>query len=160
MQRFHPIHLALASTMMLCACTSAVFGKELPTTVAGPLQDRGFAQIGIHVRDLDRGIVFYRDVLGLRLLFVTNGMAFFQAANTRLLVEQGEPSRSATLYFNDADLERDKPALEAKGIIFAGPVETVQRTAAYDLKLLEFADPDGNPLALMGEVPRTAGGLE
>jgi methylmalonyl-CoA/ethylmalonyl-CoA epimerase len=97
---------------------------------------------------------FYRDTLGLRYLFIADGMVFFQVGGARLMVEHGTPGRSTTLYFDDADVERSRVRLEAQGIRFAGPIETVQRTDSYDLKLLEFSDPDGNPLALMGNVKR------
>ena len=99
------------------------------------------------MRDLDRSTTFYSRVLGLRLLFSSGGMVFFQAGNARLMIERGEPGHSTTIYFEDDNLERDKPLLEAEGVIFAGPVETVQRTPDYDLKLLD-------PLALLGRVGR------
>lgn len=121
---------------------------------AGPLHDHSFAQIAIQVTDLDRAVRFYRDTLGLRYLFIANGMVFFQVGEARLMVEHGTPGRSVTLYFNDPELERSRVRLEARGIRFAGPIEIVQRTESYDLKLLEFSDPDGNPLALMGNVKR------
>ena len=138
-------NLAFAASVLLAAPAMAD---------PGLLQGHGFAQIGLQVSDLDRAVVFYRDVLGMKLLFTANGMVFFDAGDARLMIERGQPGRSATIYFDDANLERDKPLLEAKGVKFAGPVETVQRTASYDLKLLEFSDPDGNPLALMGKVTR------
>ena len=127
-------------------------------TGAVPLQGHGFAQIGLQVRDLDRSTTFYSHVLGLRMLFSSGGMVFFQAGNARLMIEQGEPGHSTTIYFDDDNLEQDKAVLEAKGVTFAGPVETVQRGGNYDLKLLEFSDPDGNPLALMGRVARPTSG--
>jgi catechol 2,3-dioxygenase-like lactoylglutathione lyase family enzyme len=34
-------------------------------------------QVSINVHDLDRAIQFYRDTLGLPLLFTAGGMAFF-----------------------------------------------------------------------------------
>jgi methylmalonyl-CoA/ethylmalonyl-CoA epimerase len=137
-----------AMSLMLVAAAQPAAPTDLP-----PLQDHGFAQIGLQVSDLDRSTTFYSRVLGLRLLFSSGGMVFFQAGGARLMIERGEPGHSTTIYLEDDNLERDKPLLEARGIAFAGPVETVQRTADYDLKLLEFSDPDGNPLALMGRVP-------
>jgi catechol 2,3-dioxygenase-like lactoylglutathione lyase family enzyme len=120
----------------------------------GPLRGHSFAQIAIQVTDLDRATAFYRDVLGLPLLFVANGMVFFQVGEARLMVERGKPAQSTTLYFDDSELKRSRVLLERHGVKFAGPIETVQRTESYELKLLEFSDPDGNPLALMGKVPR------
>ena len=136
-------HIAIAS------------GAENPQSApSGPLRDHHFAQIGIQVTDLDRAVAFYRDVLGLRLLSTAGGMVFFQVGEARLMVEHGRPTPSTTIYFDDVNLENSRQRLEAHGIKFAGPTETVQRTDTYDLKLAEFSDPDGNPLALMGEVKR------
>jgi len=63
------------------------------------------------------------------------------------------PSGAVELYFADPGLARAKPLAE-RGVRFLGPPETVQRLPAADLQLLEFTDPAGNALALMGEVPR------
>jgi methylmalonyl-CoA/ethylmalonyl-CoA epimerase len=118
----------------------------------GPLRGHKFAQIAIQVTDLDRASAFYRHVLGLQQLFIANGMVFFAVGDARLMIERGKPGQSTTLYFDDSDLEQSRVRLEASGVKFAGPIETVQRTDSYELKLLEFSDPDGNPLALMGKV--------
>ncbi len=152
--------LMTAITFAVLVASGAIAGvaddaasSSAPT--AGPLHDYSFAQIAIQVTELDRAVRFYRDTLGLRYLFIADGMVFFQVGEARLMVEHGTPGRSVTLYFDDPDLERSRVRLEAQGIRFAGPIQTVQRTESYDLKLLEFSDPDGNPLALMGNVKRT-----
>jgi catechol 2,3-dioxygenase-like lactoylglutathione lyase family enzyme len=141
------------ATLALAGQSMRLRAAGLPdNTEPGPLRGHRFAQVAIQVTDLDRATAFYRDVLGLQLLFVANGMVFFAVGDSRLMIELGKPAQSTTLYFDDSDLERSRLRLEAKGVKFAGPIETVQRTESYELKLLEFADPDGNPLALMGNV--------
>jgi methylmalonyl-CoA/ethylmalonyl-CoA epimerase len=142
------------TALSACHVAVAVGADSTQTSPAGPLRDHRFAQIGIQVTDLDRAVAFYRDVLGLKLLFTAGGMVFFQVGEARLMVEHGRPTPSTTIYFDDANLESSRQRLEAHGIKFAGPTETVQRTDTYDLKLAEFSDPDGNPLALMGQVKR------
>jgi hypothetical protein len=47
-------------------------------------------------------------------------------------------------------------ALEARGVKFLGAAVTVQETETHQLRLREFFDPDGNALALMGMVPKSA----
>ena len=94
------------------------------------------------------------------MLFETNGMAFFQAGNLRLMI--GDRSRNddgvefrpggVALYFDAPDLPALGSALEARGVEFRGPAEVVQRTDAGELQLRFFEDPDGNLLALMGLV--------
>ena len=124
----------------------------MSSTLAG----RKLVQAALTVSDLARSVAFYRDVLGFPMMFETNGMAFFQAGDLRLMVGSNiaeAPSRGTVLYFDAPDIDELAPALEAKGVTFIGPVEVVQRTDTHELKLRIFRDPDGNPLALMGLVP-------
>jgi catechol 2,3-dioxygenase-like lactoylglutathione lyase family enzyme len=114
-------------------------------------------QIAITTADLGRAIAFYRDVLGLPLLFESNGMAFFDVAGVRLMVAL-DPDRPATrptsiLYFDTPAFDATVAKLRALDLPLDGPVETVQQTAAGSLRLQQFRDPDGNALAVMGLVP-------
>ncbi len=127
------------------------------TPVSSTLAGRKLVQAALTVTDLARSVAFYRDILGLPLLFETNGMAFFQAGELRLMIGTNSPdppSRGTVLYFDAPDIDDLAPALEAKGVVFIGPIEVLQRTETQELKLRIFRDLDGNPLALMGMVPR------
>jgi methylmalonyl-CoA/ethylmalonyl-CoA epimerase len=119
------------------------------------LAGRNLVQAALTVSDLPRAIGFYRDTLGLPFLFETNGMAFFQLGNTRLMVGAGPNAAPSTgvLYFDAPDLPELARALEAKAVTFLGPMQVLQKTAEGDLCLRAFRDPDGNFLALMGVVP-------
>jgi catechol 2,3-dioxygenase-like lactoylglutathione lyase family enzyme len=126
---------------------------ECNLTLAG----RKPVQVGLSCRDLDRTRVFYRDTLGLPLLFEAANMLFFQLEGLRLMVglthEPDRPIGGSLIYFDAPDIDTLGPGLEAKGIRFTGPATVVQRTETHELKLREFFDPDGNALALMGMVP-------
>ena len=127
------------------------------TPVSSTLAGRRLVQAALTVTDLARSVGFYRDLLGLPLLFETNGMAFFQAGELRLMIGTNSPdppARGTVLYFDAPDIDDLAPALEAKGVTFIGPIEVLQRTETQELKLRIFRDPDGNPLALMGMVAR------
>jgi catechol 2,3-dioxygenase-like lactoylglutathione lyase family enzyme len=121
------------------------------------LRDRKLVQVALTTRDMQRSRAFYRDLLGLTLLFEAGGTMFFELPGTRLMIgtgnTAGEPGGSI-LYFDAPDIDRLAPALEARGVEFLGPLQTVQRTETHDLKLRAFRDPDGNILQLMGMVPR------
>ncbi len=41
-------------------------------------------QISVIVKDVDRAVAFYREVLGMRFLFQFPGMAFFDCGGVRL----------------------------------------------------------------------------
>ncbi len=121
------------------------------------LAGRKLVQAACTVTDLDRSIAFYRDILGFPLLFETNGMAFFQAGEIRLMIGSNSPDppgRGTVLYFDAPDVEELSATLETRGVAFTGPVQVLQQTETHELKLRILRDPDGNPIGLMGMVPR------
>jgi catechol 2,3-dioxygenase-like lactoylglutathione lyase family enzyme len=135
-------------------------GGEEVVTQELSLAGRKLVQVGLTCRDLDRSRGFYRDTLGLPLLFEASGMMFFQLEGLRLMVgrelQSGRPIGGSLIYFDAPDIDTLGPALEAKGVSFTGPATVVQRTETNELKLREFFDPDGNGLALMGVVPKAS----
>ena len=119
------------------------------------LAGRRIVQAAFTVTDLARSVAFYRDVLGFPALFETNGMAFFQAGEIRFMVGTNSPdppARGTVVYFDAPDIDELVPALEARGVVFEGPIVILQRTETHELKLALFRDPDGNPIGLMGTV--------
>lgn len=116
-------------------------------------------QIHLPVKSLASAVPYYRDTLGLPLMFETNGMAFFNVGGIRLMIGEirapDQKPGSSVVYLNVADVRKASAELERKGVGFVGPVETVNRTPTHDLLLRIFKDPDGNLLALMGETPRS-----
>lgn len=134
-----------------------------PETPASPQASRGglskVVQVALIVRDLPRAIAFYRDTLGLTFMFETNGMAFFQAGDLRLIVglaRQGSvPIGGAVVYFDAHDWAATEAALVSRGVRFTAPTEVVQREGGREHALREFTDPDGNALAIMGWRPRS-----
>lgn len=121
------------------------------------LKGRPLVQVGLSCRDLDGARNFYRDTLGLPLLFEAGNMLFFQLQGLRLMVGLAEPDRpigGSILYFDASDMDALGATLEERGVTFLGPAVTVQRTETHELRLREFCDPDGNALALMGLVPK------
>jgi methylmalonyl-CoA/ethylmalonyl-CoA epimerase len=122
------------------------------------LADASIAQIMIPVDDFDRGVAFYRDVLGFPFLFAAPPqMAFFLCGAVRLLVGVLPPGQQAqrggAIYFQVKDIEGVAFSLKQAGVAFVQEPHLVHSTATYNLWLAEFKDPDGNQLALMSEVP-------
>jgi catechol 2,3-dioxygenase-like lactoylglutathione lyase family enzyme len=119
------------------------------------LAGRKLVQVALTTRDPERSQAFYRDVLGLQLLFEVANMTFYQMGDLRLMVGV-EPSMTpggSVLYIDAPDIDTLGGELERRGVRFGGAVTVVQRTEKGELKLREFKDPDGNALALMGFVP-------
>ena len=119
-------------------------------------------QIHVSVDDVDRAVAFYRDLLGLPLLFQVPGqpMAFFDCGGVRLYlgVPESEEYRSrGMLYFTVDDLDEAYETLRGRGVEFASPPHPVHRDEHTELRMAFFADPDGNNLALMCERKRDHG---
>lgn len=125
------------------------------------LSDATIGQILIPVDDFERGVAFYRDTLGLPLLFsAPPQMAFFMCGTVRLLV--GVPpagqtaQRGSAIYFQVKDIAGVHAELTVKGTRFLAAPHVVNRTPRSELWLAEFTDPDGNQLALMCDVATPA----
>jgi methylmalonyl-CoA/ethylmalonyl-CoA epimerase len=121
------------------------------------LSDATVGQLLVPVDDLDRGVAFYRDVLGLPFLFAAPPqMAFFMCGAVRLLVGVLPPGqkaqRGSAIYFQVKDIQSVHSTLNAAGVRFVASPHVVNRTPKSELWLAEFTDPDGNQLALMSEV--------
>jgi len=121
------------------------------------LSDATIGQLMIPVDDFERGVAFYRDILGLRLLFAAPPqMAFFLCGAVRLLVgvlPAGQAAqRGSAIYFLVKDIQDVHSTLSAAGVRFATSPHVVNRTPKSELWLAEFTDPDGNRLALMSEI--------
>ncbi len=115
-------------------------------------------QIAITVKELPRAVAFYRDVLGVPMLFEAPGMAFFQAGDVRLMLglpEGADGARfSSIVYFRVDDIQMAHRELRGRGVKFTHEPQLVHRGQEADLWLAFFPDPDDNTLALMSEVPR------
>ncbi len=115
-------------------------------------------QIHVSVTDVDRSVAFYRDVLGIPFLFRVPGqpMAFFDCGGVRLYLgvpESGEFRSRGVLYFTVDDMDEAHLALTERGVAFRDAPHVVHRTEDAELHMAFFADPDGNNLALMSEMP-------
>jgi catechol 2,3-dioxygenase-like lactoylglutathione lyase family enzyme len=117
-------------------------------------------QILVPVSDVDRATAFYKDVLGLPLLFAYPGNAFFDAHGIRIyLAKPTEPGYAgpATIYFRVDDVTATFDRLVAAGALVREAPEIAHRDEAYDLWLAFVNDLDGNNIGLMREAPK---GLE
>jgi predicted enzyme related to lactoylglutathione lyase len=121
------------------------------------LANARIGQLLIPVDDFEKGVEFYRDVLGLPFLFAAPPqMAFFNCGDVRLLVgvvPTGQTAhRGSAIYFRVPDIHAAFSSLRDKDVRFMADPHVVNRTPKSELWLAEFSDPDGNQLALMSEV--------
>lgn len=147
---------AIAIMLLLAAVPAVSAGQTTATPV---LAEARFEQVALTVADVDAARTFYRDRLGLRLMFEANNMLFFDVGGTRLMIardaDRQRPGRPAgILYFHVDDFAAALNRLQGTEAVLVGVVETVQTTGSGALKLQQFEDADGNMLAIMGFVPR------
>jgi methylmalonyl-CoA/ethylmalonyl-CoA epimerase len=113
-------------------------------------------QIAVPVRDVDRSIAFYRDVLGMRFLFqAPPGLGFFDCAGVRLMLDapaSAQAGSSSVIYYRVQDLNAAFATLSARGVSFEAKPHLIARLPDHELWMAFFRDPDGNLLALMSEV--------
>lgn len=120
----------------------------------------GIGQVAINVHDLDRATAFYRDKLGLPLLFTAGKLAFFDCGGVRLMLDTPEKPEfdhpSSILYFTVPDIAAAHRQMLANGVRFEDKPHLIARMPSHDLWMTFFRDSEQNLLALMSEVPRTA----
>lgn len=117
-------------------------------------------QIAIVVHDVPRAAAFYRDVLGMRLLFeCPPNLAFFDAGGVRLMLSLPSAPEfdhpGSIIYYDVGDIQEAARELKARGVVFAEEPHVVGHLPHADVWLATFKDPDNNVLALMSEVRRT-----
>ena len=113
-------------------------------------------QIAITVRDLQQATTFYRDTLGIRLLFEVPNMAFFDCGGIRLMMSQAEKPEcdhpASILYFRVPEIQTAHQTLRARGVRFEDKPHLVARMPDHELWMTFFRDMDNNLFALMSEV--------
>ena len=115
----------------------------------------GIGQIAINVQDLQRAVAFYRDKLGLSLLYEFPGLAFFDCGGVRLMLSLPETAEydhpGSVLYFRVDDIEQAYAQLKERGVTFRDQPHLIARMPDHELWMTFFNDSEGNTLALMAE---------
>jgi methylmalonyl-CoA/ethylmalonyl-CoA epimerase len=114
-------------------------------------------QIAINVHDTNRAVGFYRDVLGLKLLFTAGQLAFFDCGGIRLMLSPPSSKEydhpSSILYFKVDDIQKAYAWLVSQYVNTEGEPNLVAKMPDHDLWLAGFRDSEGNVMQYMSEVP-------
>lgn len=118
-------------------------------------------QIAVTAHDIERAVEFYRDKLGMQLLFsVPPNLAFFDCNGIRLMLSlPAKPEfdhPSSVIYFHVDNIEQAFETLSARGVQFEEQPEFVADMGTYNLWLAAFRDSENNLLALMSHVRKDA----
>ena len=113
-------------------------------------------QIGVPVKDLARAIHFYKNKLGLALLFNTESMAFFVCNNLRLMLSLPEKEEyaysSSVIYFQVEDIKKTYDDLISQGVSFIDEPHVVAKMGQTETWMTFFEDTEENTHALMCEM--------
>jgi len=102
-----------------------------------------------HVRDLDEGRCFYREVLGFEELAVDfeKGWSALRRGGMEIGLVEGEPSDDGVAHVDVPDLK-----LEADRLREAGVEVGIVLELTGEMRLLDIYDPDGNRIQLAEEL--------
>jgi methylmalonyl-CoA/ethylmalonyl-CoA epimerase len=113
-------------------------------------------QIALNAVDLDRAVAFYRDVLGMKLLFqAPPGLAFFDCGGVRLMIDgikEKELEVKSLIYYKVPDIHAAYEELSAKGVAFHSKPHLIAKLPDHDLWMAFLRDPEDNMIGLMSEV--------
>ena len=113
-------------------------------------------QIAVPVSDIDRAVVFYRDVLRMRFLFqAPPGLGFFDCGGIRLMLDAAAKKNAgngSVIYYKVDDLMSSFNDLSSRGVTFESNPHLIAKMPDHELWMAFFHDPDQNLLALMSEV--------
>ena len=127
------------------------------TTAISPAISR-IGQIAINAHDVNRATAFYRDILGLPLLFTAGSLAFFDCGGVRLMLTHAEKPEfdhaSSVLYFAVPDIAAAHRQMLSNGVRFEDEPHLIARMPDHDLWMAFFRDSEENLLALMCEKPK------
>lgn len=115
-------------------------------------------QIAINIKDSARATEFYRDKLGMKLLFCAGPLSFFDCEGVRIMLTPPSDAEfdhpSSLIYFKVADIQAQYAAMKEAGVKFRDKPHIVAPMPTYDLWMTHFYDTEGNSLVLMSEVAK------
>lgn len=113
-------------------------------------------QIGVPVKDLNRALNFYKEKLGLSLLFNTDSMAFLICNGMRLMLTLPEKEEfaisSSVIYFEVNNIKESYENLLGKEVMFIDEPHVVAKMGQIETWMVFFKDTEDNTHALMSEV--------
>ncbi|MEJ2054613.1 MAG: VOC family protein [Calditrichaceae bacterium] len=115
-------------------------------------------QIAIAVSDIARSTDFYKNKLGLNLLFETpQGLAFFDCGGVRLMVTtlQGDEKdhKTSVIYYKVSNIGAAEKLIKENGITFVREPQMAAKMEDHELWIGFIRDPDENLIGIMAEVP-------
>jgi len=113
-------------------------------------------QIGVPVKNVERAVHFYQNLLELPLLFSMETMAFFECNGLRLLLSLPENEQfahpSSVIYFQVENIKESYEKLLENGVTFIDEPHVVAKMGKTETWMTFFKDTEDNTHALISEV--------
>ncbi|MBS4218628.1 VOC family protein [Bacillus sp. FJAT-49711] len=113
-------------------------------------------QIGIPVKDLNRAVKFYKEVLLLPMPYTNDTMAFFVCDEIRLFLSLPEKEEfahpSSVIYFQVENIHHTYEDWQASGIAFISEPHLIAKIGDIETWMAFFKDTEENTHAIMSEV--------
>ena len=100
------------------------------------------------VSDMDAAVAFYRDAIGLPLLYQSPFWSEFDTGETKLALHPASadnPAGSVQIGLGSADIDNFYAAGQTPGLVFTSPPTDVHGT-----RVARFRDPDGAEISVSG----------
>jgi catechol 2,3-dioxygenase-like lactoylglutathione lyase family enzyme len=136
---------------------------KTPAKAKGKPKGLSFNKLGyaiVFVKDMERGVRFYRDTLGIPPRFVDGEWSEFEMVGCTLALHRADEMPKnldrapiTELCFDTADVRGARAALQGRGVRISelrGVCEIPGGVGAS----ASFRDPDGNHLSIFGIVPK------
>lgn len=121
----------------------------------GKNQIQKIGQLAVPVKNLDQAVNFYKEKLGLPLLFTSNGLAFFDCNGIRLLLSVPETEEfarsSSVIYFQVENIKEAYEDLRNKEVLFIDEPHLIAKMGQIETWMAFFKDSEDNIHALMSE---------
>ena len=101
------------------------------------------------VSDMNAAVAFYRDTLGLPLIFQSPFWSEFETGGTKLALHpasEENPAGTVQLGLGTEDIDNFYAAGQAEGIVFTTPP-----TDMHGSRIARFRDPDGAEISVSGK---------
>jgi len=115
--------------------------------MSSPMEYKGDVTLALSVKDMDKAIAWYEEVLGFQVLYRLQDMKWCEmravAENITVGIGQSEeetPKGGCVPVWGVKDIAASRQWLESRDVRFDGPT----REVAGMVKLATFYDPDGN----------------
>ena len=117
--------------------------------------EKHIGEIVIRTPNMPQMVAFYRDVVGLPLLFEVPNLAFFDMGGVRLMLSSATPEgerHESVLYYTVDDLDSSYEAMLGRGATKESAPHLVAKMPDHDLWMAFLRDPDRRLVGLMSEV--------